>query len=285
MQLFISYAREDHKWAERLKAFLTPRPGVTTVWLDKDRLQAGVFYEDKIQRQISNSDYLIAIISAHSLSDGSYCRKEWQWAGDDGREILPLIIDGSSFPDRFATQHVEDCQRDGVEEAMRGIILRIHDDYEQRTNRWHETFSSRGADHADWQFSGWRVGEPGPREHFQGLHSSISGASNAKHVAHVPVRIGDRSKLTFQRKTRFMLANVLYSSAAFTVTVDDGVENIMDQVTASAGSPLSAEPWEPQEIDVSRFAGQSVILRLTLSLNDIVPASSASASVGEIIVR
>ncbi len=110
--VFLSYAREDMGAVLELKAMLD-RAGISA-WLDKDRLEAGDLYDQKIRRYIKTCGAFIPVISRNTerRAEG-YFRREWRLAAervlgiaDEMPLILPVVVDdtpeyGASVPEVF----------------------------------------------------------------------------------------------------------------------------------------------------------------------------------------
>ncbi|MBR4838084.1 MAG: TIR domain-containing protein [Bacteroidales bacterium] len=105
---FISYKRDDQKWAEwlqeklehyKLPSNLNGRSDlpkeIRPIFRDKSELAAGVL-ADEIQKALDNSKYLIVICSLHSAKS-EWVNKEVQAFIDSGRtdKIIPFIIEGT----------------------------------------------------------------------------------------------------------------------------------------------------------------------------------------------
>jgi TIR domain-containing protein/SIR2-like protein len=114
--VFISYAREDLRAVQQIKAGLEAA-GVTT-WFDIDRLEVGDDYDRKIQRNIARCSYFIPVVSATTQRRlEGYFRREWSYAMDRVRNmadgalfLLPVSIDTTSaaealVPDKFKALH------------------------------------------------------------------------------------------------------------------------------------------------------------------------------------
>jgi hypothetical protein len=65
-QIFLSYARKDIDWAERLYNDLTRRG--LKVWMDKKNLIPGQEWHPAIQKAIKESAYFLALLSSSSIS-------------------------------------------------------------------------------------------------------------------------------------------------------------------------------------------------------------------------
>jgi len=114
--VFISYAREDLKAVQELKAGLDA-VGLT-VWFDIERLGGGDDVDRKIQRNISRCSFFLPVISANTQRrEEGYFRREWNYASDRVKNmaegalfIIPVAIDetpegGALVPDCFLARH------------------------------------------------------------------------------------------------------------------------------------------------------------------------------------
>ena len=96
--VYISYAREDRRAAERLRAGLEQ---VTDVWMDEQELIAGGGYDRGTRRNISRCSIFVPVLSRNAVRrEASYFRTEWNLAVErreripDGLPfIVPVIID------------------------------------------------------------------------------------------------------------------------------------------------------------------------------------------------
>lgn len=101
---FISYAHEDRAIAHEL-AFGLQRRGCE-VWIDNGELRAGDSLVERLAEGIAEVDFVIAIVSAHSVSS-QWCRKELSLAmtqeidlrGRFGvRRVMPLRVGAVEMP-------------------------------------------------------------------------------------------------------------------------------------------------------------------------------------------
>lgn len=76
--VFISYAREDARYAERL--YMDLRAREIDAWLDTRRLLPGQNWRSEISRAIRGSRYFMALISTHSLSKRGVVQTEMKRA-------------------------------------------------------------------------------------------------------------------------------------------------------------------------------------------------------------
>jgi hypothetical protein len=115
--IFISYAREDLPYVQRLKAAMDAA-GLTT-WFDLDRLEGGDDYDRKIRANIARCSFFVPVISATTQRrHEAFFRREWSYAVDrslsiaeGGVFILPVCIDDTPeasalVPDKFRALHI-----------------------------------------------------------------------------------------------------------------------------------------------------------------------------------
>ena len=98
--IFLSYASEDRKAAENIRAGL--EKAKLNVWFDMSRLQGGEEFERKIEQAIHEAALFVPIISSHTEGDSaSFFRREWAYALDRVKDftgssltfLLPVTID------------------------------------------------------------------------------------------------------------------------------------------------------------------------------------------------
>jgi hypothetical protein len=89
--IFISYAREDRSWAERL--YMDLRKQELNVWLDSKCLKAGANWKHEIPRAIRKARFFLLLISKHSVNKRGYVQKEIK----EGLDVLEEFPTGSIF--------------------------------------------------------------------------------------------------------------------------------------------------------------------------------------------
>ena len=94
MQIFISYASEQRDKAEPIALALRARGH--EVFFDRDDLQHGVEYDQRIETAIKASDLMVFLISPQSVSPGRYTLTELEFARqhwrNPSRRVLPVKI-------------------------------------------------------------------------------------------------------------------------------------------------------------------------------------------------
>lgn len=121
---FISYKREDEKWAKwlqnKLESYNLPtalrkkQPSlpakIRPVFRDQSELSGGNLKEE-IEKGLSSSKYLIVVCSTRAAKS-PWVSKEVQWFIDHGREndIIPFIVGGTAN----ASNPEDECFPEGL---------------------------------------------------------------------------------------------------------------------------------------------------------------------------
>jgi len=111
--IFISYAREDEPAAHRIAESL--EEAGLSVWLDRSQIQSGEAWKEKIRRNVSRCALFLAVVSrnTHQRREGGFLfewflaedRKQWLQPGEIF--IIPVPVDDSEVPERFADKHYD----------------------------------------------------------------------------------------------------------------------------------------------------------------------------------
>lgn len=141
--VFISYAKEDLAAVELLKQGVEDA-GID-VWFDKQRLEAGDDYDQKIRRNIRNCSLFIPVISRNAMSRvEGYFRREWRWAIDRAEGIaegvpfiVPVVIDDTPEYNDAVPDYIGKMQwtrlADGVlSQEFRARLVQLIRDYRKR---------------------------------------------------------------------------------------------------------------------------------------------------------
>jgi len=109
MQIFISYGRQDAlEFAEKLSGWL--REQGFEPWLDqKGGIVPGEPFDLRLERGISGSKLVIALISPSSVRQESYCRNEWLYAQSIEKPIIPIRLANINPPLVIINLHYEDA--------------------------------------------------------------------------------------------------------------------------------------------------------------------------------
>jgi hypothetical protein len=104
--IFISYSRDDLEFARYLRALLQAE-GVR-VWMDEQRLSAGVQWWDEIERNIDTCSAFVVVMSPSSRQS-LYVNNEILRALDQQRPMFPVLYRGEVFG-MLASLQYEDMQ-------------------------------------------------------------------------------------------------------------------------------------------------------------------------------
>jgi hypothetical protein len=100
-RIFISYAKEDKKHAERLYCELTAAGACP--WMDTKNLKPGQRWQAEIEGEIENCTHFIALLSSRSVSKRGYVQSEirralevWDRLPDRTLFLMPVRLDECS---------------------------------------------------------------------------------------------------------------------------------------------------------------------------------------------
>jgi hypothetical protein len=132
--VFISYAREDSKYAERIYKNL--KDAGLNPWRDKDAIRPGENWKIAIRSAIKNSRFFIPLFSTNSIEKIGYIQKEFKYALD--------IFD--QFPENkvyIIPVRLNDCQilYEKLEEIQ---WVDLFPDWDLGLNQIFETFKAQG---------------------------------------------------------------------------------------------------------------------------------------------
>lgn len=124
MAVFISFAKEDQAFAERLSAELVKRQVI--VFFDQWELKVGNKLTDRLTREINEAEYICIILSKASVrvlnsEDQRWFKREFELALELEKKagidiILPVVIDDCEIPhalnDKVRSEfHIKGCNR------------------------------------------------------------------------------------------------------------------------------------------------------------------------------
>ncbi len=113
--VFVSYAREDQKFAKRLAAAFERPPRGWSVWWDAE-LTTGERFNNEIRQAIADSRCLVVLWSPHSVSS-DWVVAEAEIARERGI-LVPVLIGECQIPMPFGTLHSADLRHwNGSESA------------------------------------------------------------------------------------------------------------------------------------------------------------------------
>lgn len=103
MKIFVSYKREDGHWAALLMLpHLEERFGAQNVFYDVKSIPLGSTFAEVIEEKASAADVMFLLVTPAWLASikakGDWCRREAETALRSGCTVIPLVVDGASYP-------------------------------------------------------------------------------------------------------------------------------------------------------------------------------------------
>jgi TIR domain len=87
LSIFISYARTDSSFTDRLEADLQARNFYT--WVDRRKLEGGQVWLDELENAIERCHVLLVVLSPNAVKS-DYVRMEYRYAQKLGKSVIPL---------------------------------------------------------------------------------------------------------------------------------------------------------------------------------------------------
>ncbi len=106
-QVFISYSRKDLVFVERLAKDV--RAAGLEVWYDLSGLEVGTRWGKEIQNALQQSQYILVVLSPNSV-ESEWVEKEFLYANNLKRKIIPLLYSPCNLPMWFINLHFIDVQ-------------------------------------------------------------------------------------------------------------------------------------------------------------------------------
>ncbi len=137
-KVFISYAREDLKFAEKAASIFSDHG--FNVWFDKISLKVGDHWEDEIEKAMDDSDFVVILLSKNSVTKKGIFPKEVRMALDRQKEtplepsgayVLPIIIDDICIPRKIQSLQCPNISND-IEGGLQGLVDDINIHYQKK---------------------------------------------------------------------------------------------------------------------------------------------------------
>jgi hypothetical protein len=104
MLVFLSYPHKDTDKAQQLKTILFK--GGYTVWMD-DQLITGQAWHDQLEAQIKQADAVTLALTPNWINS-PYCQWEFITAVENGKKIIPVLLEKTTLPDRISQYQYAD---------------------------------------------------------------------------------------------------------------------------------------------------------------------------------
>ena len=124
--LFISYARRDAEFAQKLNAGLHDR-GVAT-WIDELGIRSGADWPDRIATAIEDCTAMLIVLTPDSMNS-KWVRRELEFADARDKKILPLLHRHTKLPStyelRFGSVQRADFTHGDFDDNLAQLIVSI----------------------------------------------------------------------------------------------------------------------------------------------------------------
>jgi len=126
-RIFLSHSSHDKPTAQRIAVDL--QVAGIDVWFDEWEIKVGHSITQKIQSGISGSDYVVVLLTEHSVQSG-WVEKEWQSrigieARDGGVHVLPVLVDNCEIPILLVDKKYADL-RNGYAEGIQELVFAVY---------------------------------------------------------------------------------------------------------------------------------------------------------------
>jgi hypothetical protein len=106
---FVSYSRSDAEFAVRLAADL--RTAGADVWVDQLDIKAGARWDSSVEQALRQAIRVLVVLSPKAVSSQNVL-DEVSFALDEGKAIVPVLVEQCSVPLRLRRLHYIDFTRD-----------------------------------------------------------------------------------------------------------------------------------------------------------------------------
>jgi hypothetical protein len=131
-RVFICHSKHDERDARHLSELL--RSSGYDTWLDRERLQSGMRWEEEIRRAIFASDVVLVVLSHKAVSRPGYVHTEIRYALEiadsrprESTAIIPVLLDELELPGELSNlqpvRYFEPDARERLVEALPALSL------------------------------------------------------------------------------------------------------------------------------------------------------------------
>jgi WD40 repeat protein len=129
LDVFISYARKDGEFADRIGEGL--RKEGNKVWVDRLSIDGGDKWAEAIKSGIEAADNFVFVVTPDSLDPTRYCMKEVDYADEKHKRIIPVFpspMDDSLVPAKLAEWQRVLFHEDDFEDGLRRLFSAVKAD-------------------------------------------------------------------------------------------------------------------------------------------------------------
>jgi len=149
-KVFISYAKEDYQFAEKLYIYLSENG--FDPWLDKKNLLPGQQWDYEIKKGLREANYVILMLSNNSVKKRGYVQREFKLAVkyfeeklEDDIYLIPIKIDKCNAPENlsaFQWIEISDHSFDVILKSL-NIQQNKYLEFQQEQLNKHRTFETK----------------------------------------------------------------------------------------------------------------------------------------------
>ena len=128
--IFISYAKVDIKYAEKLYDFFLSKK--YNPWLDKKKLNVGQKWEFQIQDALHKADFIVLLLSKTSMGKSGYIQWEFrkaleycEYKLDSDSYVIPLKIDHFEVPKNLQKFQWIELIDDAFDQIVKSIEIQL----------------------------------------------------------------------------------------------------------------------------------------------------------------
>lgn len=149
-KVFISYAKEDYHFAEKLYDYLCENG--FNPWLDKKNLLPGQQWDYEIKRGLREANYVILILSENSVKKRGYVQREFKLALKYYEEkleediyLIPIKINKCETPDSLSSFQWIEINDDSFNVILQSLNIQQNKylEFQQEQLNRHRTFETK----------------------------------------------------------------------------------------------------------------------------------------------
>lgn len=124
--IFISYARENHNLAEKLR--LSLQQSGFDCWMDTERIVAGDTWSDQIEKALKQSTIMVVIMTNAAADPNSFVREELRYAKHIRKNLIrifSIITDITEENIPLEVANLQQIRRETFDEAMAQLLKEL----------------------------------------------------------------------------------------------------------------------------------------------------------------
>lgn len=107
--IFFSYSRKDSEFVKQLATTL--REGGATIWLDQLDIKPSMHWDNAIEQALADCSTVLVFLSSSSVQSENV-KDEYAYAIEQGKKVIPVLIEPCEIPFRLARLQYADFTQD-----------------------------------------------------------------------------------------------------------------------------------------------------------------------------